>query len=140
MGERKAVYIPYDQAIPKKAVIDAQNCLYFRKGVCRLCIVATGFDEYDPTEKSEYGYGRYNNVITQFQLARLLDIDGPTKGHLLRPSDSKEPKRIVMIQCVGSRDVSANPYCSKVCCMYALKHAQIIKEMVLPEAEIYFAL
>jgi len=162
MGQRKAIYIPYDQAIPKKAVIDAQNCLYFRKGVCRLCekqcptnainfgqkpktveikvgaiIVATGFDEYDPTEKSEYGFGRYNNVITQFQLARLLDIDGPSKGQLLRPSDGKEPKRIVMIQCVGSRDVSANPYCSNICCMYALKHAQIIKEMVLPEAEIY---
>ena len=162
MGQRKAVYIPYDQAIPKKAVIDAQNCLYFRKGVCRLCekqcptdaidfeqqaktiamkvgaiIVATGFDEYDPTEKSEYGYGRYNNVITQYQLARLLDIDGPTKGQLLRPTDGKEPKRIVMIQCVGSRDKNTNDYCSNICCMYALKHAQIIKEMVLPDSEIY---
>jgi len=162
MGQRKAIYIPYDQAIPKKAVIDAQNCLYFRKGVCRLCekecptqaidfeqesqtidikagaiIVATGFDEYNPVAKSEYGYGRYGNVITQFQLARLFDIDGPTGGKLLRPTDGKEPKRIVMIQCVGSRDKNANDYCSNVCCMYALKHAQMIKEMVLPDAEIY---
>lgn len=162
LGERKAIYIPYDQSIPKKAVIDASNCLYFQKGVCRLCekqcptdainfdqkpksvnikvgamIAATGFDEYDPSGKSEYGYGRYKNVITQFQLARLLDIDGPTKGQLLRPSDRKEPKRIVMIQCVGSRDQKTNPYCSNICCMYALKHAQIIKEMVLPQADIF---
>jgi heterodisulfide reductase subunit A len=162
LGERKAIYIPYDLAIPKKAVIDAENCLYFRKGACRLCeevcpvdaidfeqqtriielkvgaiIVATGFDEYDPTEKSEYGYGRYGNVITQFQLARLLDIDGPTKGKLLRPTDGKEPESIVMIQCVGSRDKNTNDYCSNICCMYALKHAQMIREMVLPDAEIY---
>ena len=162
IGERKAIYIPYDQAIPKKAVIDRSSCLYFKKGACRLCektcpaqavdfeqqpksielkvgaiIVATGFDEYNPVSKTEYGYGRYENVITQFQLARLLDIDGPTKGKLLRPSDGKEPKNIVMIQCVGSRDENANGYCSAVCCMYALKHAQIIKEMVLPNTEIY---
>ena len=162
LGERKAIYIPYDQAIPRKANIDAQNCLYFKKGVCRLCekvcpasaidfeqqsktvelkvgaiIVATGFDEYNPTPKTEYGYGRYENVITQFQLARLLDIDGPTKGKLLRPSDGKNPKNIVMIQCVGSRDENANSYCSSVCCMYALKHAQIIKDMALPDSEIY---
>ncbi|MBN2246976.1 MAG: CoB--CoM heterodisulfide reductase iron-sulfur subunit A family protein [Candidatus Aminicenantes bacterium] len=162
LGQRKAIYIPYDQAIPKKAVIDSQNCLYFRKDVCRICekacptaaidfkqqtqtinlkvgaiIVATGFDEYNPVSKSEYGYGRYGNVITQFQLARLLDIDGPTAGKLLRPFDSVEPKRIVMVQCVGSRDENTNDYCSNICCMYALKHAQIIKEMVLPDAEIY---
>ncbi|MBN1521257.1 MAG: CoB--CoM heterodisulfide reductase iron-sulfur subunit A family protein [Candidatus Aureabacteria bacterium] len=162
IGERKAIYIPYDQAIPRKAVIDAQNCLYFQKDTCRLCenvcpaqaidfkqqpralelkvgavIVATGFDEYDPVQKVEYGYGRYDNVITQFQLARFLDIDGPTKGKLLRPSDRREPRSIAMIQCVGSRDENANRYCSSVCCMYALKHAQIIKEMVLPDIEIY---
>jgi len=162
LGERKAIYIPYDLAIPKKAVIDAENCLYFRKGACRLCeevcpadaidfeqqtriidlkvgaiIVATGFDEYDPTEKSEYGYGRYGNVITQFQLARLLDIDGPTKGKLMRSTDGKAPKSIVMVQCVGSRDKNTNDYCSNICCMYALKHAQMIREMVLPDAEIY---
>jgi len=162
IGERKAIYIPYDQAIPRKAVIDSQNCLYFQKDACRLCekvcpaqaidfkqepkaielkvgaiIVATGFDEYNPDQKVEYGYRRYGNVITQFQLARLLDIDGPTKGRLLRPTDKKEPRSIAMIQCVGSRDENANGYCSSVCCMYALKHAQIIKEMVLPDAQVY---
>jgi heterodisulfide reductase subunit A len=162
MGERKAIYIPYDQAIPKKAVIDAQNCLYFRKGACRLCesecpldaidfeqhsktieikagaiIVATGYEEYNPAPKSEYGYGRYKNVITQFQLARLLDIDGPTAGKLLRPSDGQEPGTVVMVQCVGSRDKKTNDYCSNICCMYALKHAQMIREMILPNAEIY---
>jgi heterodisulfide reductase subunit A len=162
MGPRKAIYIPYDQAIPRKAVIDAASCLYFRNGACRLCekacpaeaiyfgqqpetiglnvgaiIVATGFEEYVPAAKTEYGYGRFGNVVTQFQLARLLDIDGPTKGRLLRPTDGKEPRTIVMIQCVGSRDQNANPYCSGICCMYALKHAQIIRGMVLPEAEIH---
>ena len=162
MGQRKAIYIPFPQAIPRKAIIDAENCLYFQKDICRVCekvcptgaidfeqksetidlnvgaiIVATGFEEYDPSEKSEYGYRLHQNVITQFQLARLLDIDGPTKGELLRPSDSKEPRTVLMIQCVGSRDEKTNVYCSSVCCMYALKHAQIIKEMVLPNAEIY---
>ena len=162
IGERKAIYIPYDQAIPRKAVIDSQNCLYFQKDACRLCekvcpaqaidfkqepkaielkagaiIVATGFDEYNPDQKVEYGYRRYGNVITQFQLARLLDIDGPTKGKLLRPTDKREPRSIAMIQCVGSRDENANGYCSSVCCMYALKHAQIIKEMILPDSQIY---
>jgi heterodisulfide reductase subunit A len=162
MGSRKAIYIPYDQAIPRKAVIDVASCLYFRNGTCRLCekacpaeavdfgqkprtvklevgaiIVATGFDEYDPGAKAEYGYGRFGNVITQFQLARLLDIDGPTKGKLVRPTDGKEPRTIVMIQCVGSRDQNTNSYCSGICCMYALKHAQVIRGMALPEAEIH---
>jgi heterodisulfide reductase subunit A len=162
IGQRKAIYIPYDQAIPKKAVIDNENCLYFRKGACRLCeevcpaeaidfdqqtrilelkvgavVVATGFNEYDPAEKSEYGYGRCGNVITQFQLARLFDIDGPTRGQLLRPTDGREPRSVVMIQCVGSRDEKANDYCSNICCMYALKHAQMMREMALPDAEIY---
>ncbi len=162
LGQRKAIYIPYDQAIPKKAVVDAHNCLYLKRDVCRLCenvcpthaidfeqqkrvvelkvgaiIVATGFDEYTPFEKTEYGYGRHGNVITQFQLARLLDIDGPTGGNLSRPTDSREPKKIVMIQCVGSRDKNTHDYCSNICCMYALKHAQMIKGMVLPDSEIY---
>jgi len=161
MGKRKAIYIPFPQAIPHKAVIDPEPCLYFQKGVCRVCekfcptgaidfeqkpetlelkvgaiIVAIGFEEYDPSAKKEYGYGRLSNVITQFQLARLLDIDGPTKGKLLRPSDGKEPQNVIMIQCVGSRDEKSNVYCSAVCCMYALKHAQTIKHMVLPDAEI----
>jgi heterodisulfide reductase subunit A len=162
LGTRRAISIPFPQAIPHKAVIDADHCLFFQKGVCRACeavcpfdairfdeepeklelkvgaiVVATGFDEYDPTPIHEYGYSRYTDIITQLQLARLLDIDGPTGGKLIRPSDGKEPERIVMIQCVGSRDERTNPYCSSVCCMYALKHAQIIKEMVLPRAEIY---
>lgn len=164
LGQRKAVYIPFPQAIPRKAIIDKEACLYFQKGVCRVCekfcptgavdfeqepenielrvgavVVATGFEEYDPSAKREYGYGQYSNVITQLQLARLLDIDGPTKGKLLRPSDGKEPRTILMIQCVGSREEKSNEYCSAVCCMYALKHAQIIKEMVLPNAEICIA-
>ena len=161
LGERKAIYFPFPQAIPNKAIIDPESCLYFQKGICKVCekfcptgaidfeqksetiefnvgaiVVATGFEEYDPSEMKEYGYGRYSNVITQFQLGRLLDIDGPTNGKLVRPSDGKEPENIMMIQCVGSRDENYNVYCSAVCCMYALKHAQIIKHMILPDAEI----
>jgi len=162
LGERKAISIPYPQAIPLKAVIDAEHCLRFQDVACRVCekicptealdfeqesqttelkvgaiIVATGFEEFNPSVKTEYGYGRYGNIITQMELARLLDIDGPTKGKLLRPTDGKEPRKIVMIQCVGSRDEKTNPYCSSVCCMYAMKHTQVIKELVLPESEIY---
>jgi heterodisulfide reductase subunit A len=160
-GTRKAVYIPFPQAIPHKPVIDSEHCLFFRKERCRICekicprdavkftqrpgivkidagaiIVATGFEEFDPVHVPEYGYGRYENVLTQQQLARILDIDGPTGGDLVRPSDRRIPRRIVMIQCVGSRDRRTNEYCSKICCMYALKHAQIIKETLIPDAEI----
>lgn len=103
-------------------------------------VVATGFKEYDPT-KLYYGYGRYENVITQFQLARMMDPIGPTSGEILRISDGKPAKRIVMVQCVGSRGdrqgvKDMHSYCSRVCCMVALKHAGLIKKNFAPDAEI----
>jgi heterodisulfide reductase subunit A len=152
LGYRKAIYIPYPQALPRKYLIDPEHCLYFQKGVCKVCekmcprgapnfeekpeeielnagaiIIATGFEEYDPSRLPKYGFGKLKDVITQFQLARLLDPSGPTGGRLERPSDLKRPKRIVMVQCVGSRNPETNLYCSKICCMIALKHARSLK-------------
>jgi len=91
-------------------------------------IVATGFEEFDASVIEEYQYGVHKDVITQLELARMLDAFGPTGGSLIRPSDRSEPEKIVMIQCVGSRDARYNAYCSSICCMIALKHALIIKE------------
>jgi heterodisulfide reductase subunit A len=162
LGERKAIYIPFPNALPKVATIDSSVCIYFTKGKCQNCkkvcpadaidyeqkeesltlyvgaiIVATGYEEFDPTIKKAYGYGQYPNVITQMQLARMIDPNGPTEGHIIRPSDGKEPKSITMIQCVGSRDEQVgNNYCSRVCCMIAIKHANLIKRDIIKDCEI----
>ena len=100
-------------------------------------ILAGGHDTVEASIRGEYGYGRYPNVITSLEFERLLSASGPTQGHVLRPGDSQEPKRIAFIQCVGSRDITerGNGYCSSVCCMYATKEATIVKEHY-PETEI----
>jgi heterodisulfide reductase subunit A len=99
-------------------------------------IVATGYDTYVPLRKGVYKYWEYKNVITALELERLINAAGPTGGHLVRPSDGVEPRRIAFIQCVGSRNIKlGRKYCSRVCCMYAIKNAQIITEHC-PEAEI----
>lgn len=162
MGLRKAIYVPFSQALPKIYVIDSDNCLYFQKGVCRICekfcpskaidfndkpetvelkvgtvILATGFQEYKPTGLKRYGYGEYKNVITQLELARLLDATGPTGGKLLRPSDGNKPKKIVMVQCVGSREEETHPYCSRYCCMAAVKNALLVKIEQDPNIDVW---
>jgi heterodisulfide reductase subunit A len=149
---RGAIYIPFPQAIPKIPVIDREHCLYFIKGICRVCeksceakainfeqkdeikeldvgavIISPGFELFDAKLKQEFGYGRYQNVVSSMQLERLLSASGPDEGELLRRSDKKHPNKIAFIQCVGSRDTEHN-YCSSVCCMYATKHAIIAKE------------
>jgi len=146
LSVRKAIYKMSMEAVPHSYVLDMGSCT--RCGKClKVCptnaitldakpikvnvdvgavVVATGFEEFDP--KGLYGYGSYPNVVTQLKLARMMDPSGPTKGMVVRPSDGKVPRRIVMIQCVGSRDKSTNIYCSKVCCGIALKHARSIKE------------
>lgn len=151
LGERKAIYLPFAQAIPRKYVIDAENCLYLKKGSCRICenvcsnqaidfgqkpeiveldvgaiIIAIGFENFDPAPYEKFNF-QCENVITQFQLTRLLDGKGPTSGKLIRPSDGTKPKNIVMVQCVGSRDPETNIYCSRYCCTAAIKNAEIIK-------------
>jgi len=157
ISTRKAIYIEFPQAVPIVYTIDYENCTGC--GACdRVCepdaisflerseeievnvgsvIVATGFEVFEPTEmRKEYGYGKYENVITAMQFERLLSSFGPTEGKPLRLSDGKQPKTIGWIQCVGSRSEQLGfPYCSRVCCMYATKEASIVKE-AHPEIDI----
>ncbi len=91
-------------------------------------VVATGFHEMQPVNMDEYGYGTHPNIITQLELAKILDPNAENGGALVRPSDGKPAKRVLMVQCVGSRDENYYPYCSKICCVFALKHANIIAE------------
>jgi len=160
-GKRKAIYVPFPQAVPLKYTIDKEKCTYFKTGKCQLCvkacaneaidhemgdevidlkvgtiIVATGSEPYVPMKKGVYRYWEYENVITALELERLLNASGPTAGHLIRPSDGEVPKRVAFIQCVGSRNMKlGHNYCSRVCCMYTMKNAQIIKEHE-PDTEI----
>lgn len=154
MGKRGAAYIPFPQAVPLKATIDPEHCLFITKGKCtqkciKACgpeaidyeikdeeieldigsiILATGFKLDDPAKKPEYGYGIYPNVITSLQIERLLSPSGPTSGEVKRPSDSKHPKKVAFLQCVCSRDTNTNIYCSRYCCMQAIKEAILLKE------------
>jgi len=162
LGNRKAIYMPFKQAVPLVATIDPGNCLYFTKGVCKVCqkvcpsnavdfeqkpkeaklnvssiILATGFDTFDPSVMKEYGYGRFKNVIHSMEFERLICASGPTEGHLVRPSDHKEPKNVVFVQCVGSRSQRGEfPYCSSVCCVYATKESILVKDH-MPNTEVY---
>ncbi|MHA2008718.1 MAG: 4Fe-4S binding protein [Promethearchaeota archaeon] len=160
LATRKAIYIPFPQAVPGKYTIDMEKCI--KCGICareQVCepgaikfedeleykkvkvgtiIIATGWDLYNPTELEQYGYGRYQNVITGLQMERLLSSTGPLMGKPARPSDLKDPHKIAFLQCVGSRNFKegGNKYCSRVCCMYATKQARQYKEKH-PEAEVY---
>ncbi len=154
LGKRKAIYMPFKQAVPLVATIDAEHCLYFSRKICGVCqkvcpsnaidynqqpeeinlnvasiILATGFDIFDPSAISEYGYGRFQNVLTSMEFERLICASGPTGGHLVRPSDGKEPRSVVFVQCVGSRNLHGRfPFCSTVCCVYASKESILVKE------------
>ena len=154
LGQRKAIYLAFPQAVPLLATIDREACLWFTKGICKTCekvcpakavdyeqkentvelnvssvIAATGFEQYNPKGIGEYGYGRYKNVLTALEFERLVCASGPTGGVLNRPSDGKVSHNIAFIQCVGSRtQTTGYPYCSASCCMYATKEAVLIKE------------
>jgi heterodisulfide reductase subunit A len=91
-------------------------------------IIATGYHEMQPVNVDEYNYGKHPNIITQLELAKIIDPIGNSDGTLVRPSDGKPAKRVMMVQCVGSRDENYYPYCSKICCIYALKHANILTQ------------
>ena len=161
LGYRKAVYRPFPQAVPKYPVIDAANCTYFINGRCKACqilcpakaidfqqkdeilqievgnvILTTGYEPFDPHRIPQYGYGRLANVFTSVEFERMVNASGPTAGKILLRDRITEPKSVVIIHCVGSRDENYNEYCSRVCCMYSLKFAHLVHER-LPEAEIY---
>ncbi|MDR3307717.1 MAG: CoB--CoM heterodisulfide reductase iron-sulfur subunit A family protein [Coriobacteriales bacterium] len=150
MGLRKAIYTPFAQAVPSKPTIDAAHCRKLTSDKCGVCekicptgaihfddvgqtttqtygaiVIAIGYDLIDWAQiYGEYGGGRYADVISGLQFERLVNASGPTEGHILRPSDNSEPKTVVIVKCVGSRDPNkGRSYCSRACCMYGAKHA-----------------
>jgi heterodisulfide reductase subunit A len=154
LSSRKAIYIPFPQAVPCNYILDMDTCLGNNPIACGKCadvcekeaidfddadelvtrevgaiIVAIGLDVYDPTEMDEYGYTRFDNVITSMEFERLICAGGPTMGHFVRPSDHERPKRIGFIQCVGSRNPSiGRPYCSNICCMNTVKDTLLLAD------------
>ncbi|MGC7847586.1 4Fe-4S binding protein [Desulforudis sp. 1088] len=166
LGQRKAIYIAFPQAVPNKPVIDAANCMRFQTGRCGICakvcptgavnyeerestftedvgaiVLATGYKLFDwERAYGEYGYGKYPDVITGLQFERLVNAAGPTGGKILRPSDQREPKSVVFVKCVGSRDAAkGREYCSRVCCMYTAKHAhQVLEKIPGSQAYIFY--
>jgi heterodisulfide reductase subunit A len=158
MGVRKAISVPFDQAVPLVYTINMDYCIECYKCVdacgarqainfdqepeeieleVGTILVATGFDTYLPYDDGRYGYGRYDNVITALEFERLILAAGPTGGKVVRASDGKKPKTVVFIQCVGSRDINRYEYCSGFCCMYALKNAILLKEKYHQDVEAY---
>ena len=161
LGYRKAIYTPFDQAVPRTPVIDRENCTYFINGKCKACqkfcekdairfdqqdeevtlkvgniILATGYDIFDARQIAQYGYGRLPNVFTSLEFERLTNSAGPTNGHIVLRDGVTEPKTVGVIHCVGSRDRNFNNYCSAICCMQSLKFAHMVKEHA-PGATVY---
>jgi heterodisulfide reductase subunit A len=160
MARRRAIYIPFPQAVPLKAVVDKENCLFLSRGKCKktcveACkagaidfeqkeeviekevgsiIIATGYDPFDPRLLPQYGYGVSDNIITGLQFERLSSPSGPNRGEILL-KDGTVPKAIAFLHCIGSRDENANLHCSRICCMASMKQAHLAKEKT--GAEIY---
>jgi len=165
LAKRKTIYIPFAQAIPNLPTVDADHCAYIQSGgrKCGACIkfceagaitpetllnqtdqivefevgsiiVTTGYDVFDPSVMPRYGYGKYDNVITGLEFERITCAAGPTGGRIVL-KDGREPESVAIIHCVGSRDQNYHEYCSRVCCMYGLKYAHLIKEFT--NAEVY---
>lgn len=153
LGKRKPVYMPFPQAVPPVVTIDPETCLLFKTGKCKspcatVCdrksvdftqkeeikevdvgavVITTGFKPFDATRLPMYGYGIYPNVYTSLEVERMVNSSGPTAGEIVC-RDGRKPKAIGIIHCVGSRDKKANRWCSRVCCMYSLKLAHLLKE------------
>ena len=165
MDNKRAIYIPFAQAVPKVATIDANYCTMLKTGKCGVCskvctakaidytqkdefieekygaiVVATGFNPISMDKFDEYAYSQSKDVITSLEFERLMNAAGPTAGKLLRPSDHKHPHTLVFVQCVGSRCSSCaekgKEYCSKICCMYTAKHAMLTRDKY-PDTEVY---
>ena len=165
MDNRRAIYIPFAQAVPKVATIDPNYCTMLKTGKCGVCskvcsvgaidykakdefitekygaiVVATGFNPISMDKFDEFAYSQSKDVITSLELERLMNAAGPTGGTLLRPSDGEHPHTIVFVQCVGSRCAACaekgKEYCSKICCMYTAKHAMLIRDKY-PDTDVY---
>ena len=161
-GQRKAIYTPFPQAVPKYPVIDVENCIYFIRGKCKACqifcptepnsidfeqedqllevevgniILATGFDLFDSTRIPQYGYGQLANVFSSLEFERMCNASGPTNGDIVLRDGKTTPKSVGIIHCVGSRDKNYNEYCSTICCMQSLKFAHLVMERT--GAEVY---
>jgi heterodisulfide reductase subunit A len=161
LGKRKPIYLPFPQAVPQLVVIDPETCIEFKSGKCKktcveacgdrraidfqqqerieeievgTIILATGFQPFDPRRIPYYGYGVYPGVYTALEVERLVNAAGPTGGEV-RLRDGRKPQTIGIIHCVGSRDENTHRYCSRVCCMYSLKLAHLLKEKT--DAEVY---
>ncbi len=160
LGKRRPIYLPFPQAVPQTPVIDPETCIMFKSGKCKktcvdACergaidftledeverirvgsiIVATGFQAFDASRLPFYGYGHYPNVYTSLEVERLVNASGPTSGEVVC-RDGRRPKSIGIIHCVGSRDENTNRWCSRVCCMYSLKLAHLLKEHT--DAEVF---
>ena len=157
MDNRRAIYIPFAQAVPKIATIDADYCTMLKTGKCGVCskvctakaidytqkdefieekygaiVAATGFNPISMDKFDEFAYSQSKDVITSLEFERLMNAAGPTAGKLLRPSDGVHPHKIVFVQCVGSRCAACaekgKEYCSKICCMYTAKHAMLTRD------------
>jgi heterodisulfide reductase subunit A len=154
LSTRKAIYIPFPQAVPSSYILDMDHCLGNNPIACGKCadvcdkkaidyddvdemitrevgaiIVAIGLDVYDPTEMDEYGYTRFDNVITSMEFERLICAGGPTNGDFVRPGDGQRPKRIGFVQCVGSRNPKiGRPWCSNICCMNTIKDTLLLAD------------
>jgi len=158
MGVRKAISVPFEQAVPLTYTVNMDHCIECYKCVdacgarqainfdqkpeeieldVGAIIVATGFDIYVPYDDPLYGYGKYENVITALEFERLILAAGPTGGKVIRASDGKKPHTVAFIQCVGSRNLKKYEYCSGFCCMYALKNAILLKEKYKDDVEVY---
>jgi heterodisulfide reductase subunit A len=154
LSSRRAIYSPFPQAVPSAYVLNVNECLGHNPAVCAKCIeacdkgcinfhmsdeeivervgtivVATGMEPYDPTELDEYGYTRFENVLTSLEFERLVNAGGPTKGEVIRPTDRRRPRSVGFVQCVGSRSArKGSSYCSNVCCMNTVKSTLVLKE------------
>jgi heterodisulfide reductase subunit A len=153
LGQRKAIYVPFPQAVPKYPVIDHENCTFFLKGTCKACekfcptgaidftqeekylnievgniILATGYDLFDVHRIPQYGYGKLANVYTSLEFERLCNAAGPTGGNIVMRDGVTPPKAVGIVHCVGSRDKNYNKYCSSICCMQSLKFAHLVHE------------
>ena len=159
LAKRKVIYTSFPQAVPSIPVIDQERCLYFDRGTCRVCqklcefgaidfdqqerieqvevgaiVVATGCDLFDPSPLTQYGYKRLDNVLTSLEFERMCSASGPTGG-AVRLNDGTAPERVAIVHCVGSRDRNYFDYCSRVCCMSALKYSVLLREKT--NADVY---